>query len=213
MNTALQAMQLVAILRGIRPDEAVAIGTVLYEQGIRCIEVPLNSPEPFDSIGLLARSLPSDCLVGAGTVVSAPDVQRVKDAGGELVVTPNCEPEVIRAALGAGMQVTPGVATPTDAFAAVRAGATHLKLFPASTYGVGHLKALRAVLPASTRMLAVGGIAVEAIPEWLAAGAVGFGVASELYRPGDGAADVERKAGRICGALAAALRQRDGQHA
>lgn len=204
-------MPLVAILRGVRPEEVLDVAAVLYDKGIRCIEVPLNSPDPLNSIGRLARSLPGDCLVGAGTVVTAPDVLRVKDAGGKLIVTPNCDPEVIRTALGAGMEVAPGVGSATEAFAAVHAGATYLKLFPASTYGVAHLKALRAVLPPTTRMLAVGGISVDAIGAWLDAGVAGFGIASELYRAGDSVRDVERKAAQICAALQAALRHRDGQ--
>lgn len=190
----LEGIPLVAILRGVRPDEVKGIGDVLYQNGVRCMEVPLNSPDPFDSISILKESMPGDCLVGAGTVVTASDVGRVKDAGGDIIVTPNTSVPVIKAAVEANMVVTPGVATPSDAFTAVQAGATYLKLFPASSFGTGHLKAMLAVLPKTTRMLAVGGIGAHNMQEWLDAGAVGFGIASELYKAGDSASVVDAKA-------------------
>jgi len=193
IDDALDALPLVAILRGIKPVEAAEIGGVLYRLGARCVEVPLNSPSPFDSIHELASSLPDNCLVGAGTVVNADDVSRVREAGGRLIVTPNTSEAVIGKSLDAEMQIIPGVATATDAITAVQLGVTHLKLFPASTYGPAHIRALLAVLPPNTRFLAVGGIGAADFSQWRSAGVAGFGVGSELYRPGDSAGDVEKK--------------------
>jgi 2-dehydro-3-deoxyphosphogalactonate aldolase len=174
---------LVAILRGVIPERVVGIGDVLYAAGFRMIEVPLNSPDPFASIAALAACNRPDWIVGAGTVLTVADVQRTQAAGGRLVVAPNCDPEVIRSAVQLGMQVMPGFATATEAFQAIQAGARDLKLFPASTYGPRHLQALRAVLPTSVRVLPVGGIGVGDIAAWLTAGAAGFGLGSELFRP------------------------------
>lgn len=201
---ALDTVPIVAILRGITPKEAAEIAAVLYENDLRCIEVPLNSPSPFDSIRILSDALPADCLVGAGTVLSGDDVHKVRDAGGKLIVTPNTFEEVIAAALDADMYPMPGIATPTDAFNAIRVGAKDLKLFPASTYGPGHIRAMRAVLPQDVRVFAVGGIAPGDFAEWLAAGAAGFGIGSELYRAGDSAADVKTKVRAIRAAIEAA---------
>lgn len=192
---------MVAILRGVRPSEAVAIGEVLYAEGFRVIEVPLNSPDPLSSIAGLAKCLPIDCLVGAGTVLSVSEVEQVKCAGGRLIVTPNSNPAVIRAAVEAGMAVIPGFATPTEAFAAIEAGATWLKLFPANSFGAGHLRAVKAVLPATVAILAVGGIDANNIRDWHTAGASGFGIASDLFTPGDSVADVAQKAARITKSL------------
>ena len=174
---------LVAILRGVAPERVVGIGDVLYEAGFRMIEVPLNSPDPFASIAALAARNRSDWIVGAGTVLSVEDVHRTQRAGGRLVVTPNCDPEVIRCAVQLGLQVIPGFATATEAFQAIQAGARDLKLFPASTYGPRHLQALRAVLPQSVRIFPVGGVGAADLAVWLAAGAAGFGLGSELFRP------------------------------
>jgi 2-dehydro-3-deoxyphosphogalactonate aldolase len=184
---------LIAILRGIVPARAAEIGDVLYEAGIRAIEVPLNSPDPFASIAKLAAHR-TDWTVGAGTVLKADDVRRTRDAGGRLIVAPNCDAEVIQSALQLDMQVMPGFATATEAFAALSAGARHLKLFPAVTYGPRHLEALRAVLPGGVEVFPVGGIGGEDIPRWLAAGAAGFGFGSELFRPDYGTADIARRA-------------------
>ncbi|MGA9659509.1 MAG: 2-dehydro-3-deoxy-6-phosphogalactonate aldolase [Asticcacaulis sp.] len=203
LKAAMEAMPLIAILRGVKPEEVGAIGRVLYESGLRCIEVPLNSPNPFESIRILAESMPRDCLVGAGTVTNAEDVERVRAAKGRLIVTPNTDTDVIRAAVAADMYVTPGFATASDAFAAIKAGATYLKLFPASSYGTQHLRALSAVLPKTCKVLAVGGIAGEGIEAWKKAGAIGFGMASDLYQPGDSVEDVQRKSAAICTALRA----------
>lgn len=197
INAVMKAFPVVAILRGIQPDEVVAIGNVLYESGVRCIEVPLNSPTPFGSIRLLADSMPDDCLVGAGTVLTAEDVIRVKQAGGKLIVTPNIFEGVICRALDEGMEIAPGFATASEAFDAIRLGVSVLKLFPASTYGSSHLRALRAVLPENVKVLAVGGIGAEDFAEWQAAGTVGFGIGSELYKAGDSPAVVAEKIGAM----------------
>ena len=181
-SSAIEAV-LVAILRGVTPDRVVEIGAVLYQTGFHMIEVPLNSPDPFKSIAALTAANHPGCLVGAGTVLNVDDVQRTRDAGGKLVIAPNCDPAVIRRAVQLGLQVMPGFATATEAFQAIQAGARDLKLFPASTYGPRHLQALRAVLPKATRVFPVGGVGVKEIPAWLAAGAAGFGLGSELFRP------------------------------
>jgi 2-dehydro-3-deoxyphosphogalactonate aldolase len=190
-------MTLVAILRGIAAERAIGVAHVLYAAGFRAIEVPLNSPDPFASVAALAAGLPPDCLVGAGTVLDAVDVRRTHAAGGRLIVAPNFDVEVIGAATRASMQVLPGIATATEAFGALRAGATQLKLFPASTYGPRHLQALRTVLPQGTRILPVGGVAADHIADWLAAGAAGFGFGSELFRPEYALEDIERRAQRL----------------
>jgi 2-dehydro-3-deoxyphosphogalactonate aldolase len=185
---------LIAILRGIVPGRALGVAEVLYAAGFRAIEVPLNSPEPFASIAALAGGLPADCLVGAGTVLDAEDVRRTHAAGGRLVVAPNFDAGVVAEAVRMAMQVLPGIATATEAFAALRAGATQLKLFPASTYGPRHLQALRTVLPKGVGILPVGGVAADQIADWLAAGAAGFGFGSELFRPDYSIADIARRA-------------------
>ena len=199
LEDALEAMPVIAILRGVTPEEVSDIGSVLYDNGVRCVEVPLNSPSPLDSIRALADTLPTDCLIGAGTVLSADNVKQVKAAGGSLIVTPNTFDGVIRAALEEDMQVIPGVATPTDAFHALRLGASFLKLFPASTYGPDHLRALLAVLPREVRVVVVGGVGPADFGAWCAAGAAGFGIGSELYRAGDSVDEVGRKAAAIIG--------------
>lgn len=189
-----RSLPLVAILRGVRPDDVLAIGHALYDSGIRCIEVPLNSPDPLASIEALAGTLPDDSLIGAGTVLDESQVDAVRDSGGRLIVSPVVNSAVIARAVAAGMLCMPGFATATEAFTAIRGGARFLKLFPASTYGPGHAKALSAVLPASCALFAVGGIASAAFAEWLDAGVLGFGVGSELYRPGDDAGIVADRA-------------------
>lgn len=198
-----QATSLVAILRGLTPERAPSVGSLLVETGFRIMEVPLNSPEPFRTIELLSAAHGAQCLVGAGTVLGVAEVDRVHGAGGRLVVSPNCEPAVIRRALELGMRVMPGIATATEAFTAVAAGATELKLFPAATYGARHLKALKSVLPKHVRVLPVGGIGAQDITEWLAAGADGFGFGSELFTPAYTLAQIETRAR----ALVEALRQ------
>lgn len=197
--------QLVAILRGVTPERARATGLVLYEAGIRIIEVPLNSPDPFDSIAALAASCPADCLIGAGTVLKVEDVHRAYAAGGRLVVSPNCDVEVIRCALQLAMRVMPGIATATEAFTAISAGATTLKLFPAVSYGPKHLQALKSVLPRPVQVYPVGGIGASDIPAWLAAGATGFGFGTELFHPDYDLAEIDRRARQLVQALQGAL--------
>lgn len=185
LTRAMAELPLVAILRGLLPTEAVAIGEVLVESGFRILEVPLNSPDPFDSIRALADQFGDIALVGAGTVIDPADVPRLQEAGGGLVVTPHTDARVILAAKAEGMACLPGVATPSEAFTALRAGADALKLFPAETLGTASLKAWRAVLPVNAALLPVGGITPESMATWRDAGAAGFGLGSALYRPGD----------------------------
>ncbi|WP_243794704.1 2-dehydro-3-deoxy-6-phosphogalactonate aldolase [Saccharopolyspora gloriosae] len=185
---------LVAILRGITPDDVVAVGEVLAEAGLDAIEVPLNSPSPFTSVERLATAVGERCAVGAGTVVDVADVPRARDAGARIVVAPNADPAVIAASIDAGMRPYPGVATPTEAFAAIAAGARHLKLFPADAVGVAGMKAWRAVLPSEVELLPVGGVDDTDLAEWKAAGAGGAGLGSTLYRPGDRPEQVRARA-------------------
>ena len=176
---------LVAILRGVTPDAVVAIGEVLAEAGFAAIEVPLNSPDPIESIRRLAARFAGRLLIGAGTVMSAAQVAAVADAGGRLVVLPHADPAVVRAAKSRGMLAVPGFFTPTEAFAMLAAGADGLKLFPAEAASPAVLKSLRAVLPTGTAVLPVGGIDAGNIAAWRAAGAAGFGIGSAIYKPGD----------------------------
>jgi 2-dehydro-3-deoxyphosphogalactonate aldolase len=185
---------LVGILRGVLPGQVIEVAQVLYGAGFRIIEVPLNSPQPFASITALAGALPADCLVGAGTVLTGEDAHRTHAAGGRLIVAPNCDERVIGEAIKLGMRVMPGIASATEAFCAARAGATQLKLFPASSYGPPHLRALRTVLPKEIQIFPVGGVTAEQIPGWLAAGAAGFGFGSELFRPDYSLDEVKQRA-------------------
>ncbi|WP_286917032.1 MULTISPECIES: 2-dehydro-3-deoxy-6-phosphogalactonate aldolase [Pseudomonas] len=184
LKQAMAQNGLIAILRGLRPEESVAIGEVLYDAGFRIIEVPLNSPQPFDSIRLLRNSLPADCLIGAGTVLSAEQVQQVKAAGGQLIVMPHSDPVVLKAAKEADLYLAPGVVTPTEAFAALAAGADVLKLFPAESLTPAVVKALLAVLPKGTALVPVGGISPDNMQPFLDAGVAGFGLGSGLFKPG-----------------------------
>lgn len=189
--------KLIAILRGVRPDEAIEIGAALIAAGIDRIEVPLNSPDPLTSIARLARAFGERSLIGAGTVLDVAEVAQVGAAGGRLVVSPDMNPAVIAATKAAGLRSYPGVMTPTECFAALRAGADGLKLFPGSLIGPAGLRAIRAVLPPATEVLAVGGAGPENFADWFAAGASGFGIGSALYRPGDDAETVGRRARAI----------------
>ena len=183
LEDALAETPIVAILRGVQPDEVEAVAEALHSAGVRVVEVPLNSPDPLDSIARLARF--EDRMVwGAGTVLSPDRVDAVADAGGRIVVSPNTDPAVIRRSLERGLVPLPGFATASEGFAAYAAGARHLKLFPASTYGSAHIKALKAVLPPDARVHAVGGVGPAVMQEWRKAGADGFGLGSELYKPG-----------------------------
>ncbi len=203
-TAALPALPLIAILRGIRPDEAVAVGEALCVTGWRLIEVPLNSPQPLDSIGQMAAAFPQ-ALVGAGTVLTVADVRNVHAAGGRLVVSPNFNADVVRETVRLGMVSLPGVITPSEAFAALDAGATGLKLFPAEMVSPGVLKALRAVLAADTLLMPVGGITPDNMGAWRAAGASGFGIGSALYKPGMDAAQVRTAAQRFRDAWAGTI--------
>jgi 2-dehydro-3-deoxyphosphogalactonate aldolase len=194
MKAWLDPLPLVAILRGLTPDESVEIGRVLVDAGFRMLEVPLNSPQPFESIRRMSDALGHEYLVGAGTVLDPANVKKVADAGGRLIVMPHADVAVIRAAKDAGLYCVPGVATPTEAFAALAAGADALKLFPAEQASPAVLKAWRAVLPKDLAVLPVGGIAPDNMGPWLAAGAGGFGIGSSLYAPGRPASDVATRA-------------------
>jgi 2-dehydro-3-deoxyphosphogalactonate aldolase len=193
----LDRFPLVAILRGLDPESAEAVGDALVEGGFRIVEVPLNSPEPFRSIELLARRFGEEVLVGAGTVLRPDDVGRVRDAGGRLVVMPHSDAAVVGAAVRAGLACTPGVATPTEAFGALKAGAAALKMFPAEMLPPAIVKAWRAVLPAGTLLLPVGGITPDGMEAYVAAGADGFGLGSALYRPGAAPSEVRDNARRF----------------
>lgn len=199
---ALTNCPLVAILRGITPDEAADVGRALVAAGFGLIEVPLNSPQPFDSIARLVDAVGDRAMIGAGTVTDTADVPRVAAAGGQLIVAPNCDPAVIRAAAAASLVTAPGIFTPSEAFAAIAAGAHALKLFPAEALAPGALKAMRAVLPAGLPVLVVGGITPASMAPWRAAGAAGFGLGSALYQPGLSAAEVASRAQAFVAALA-----------
>ncbi len=191
---AMAALPLVAILRGVKPEEAVGIGEALVAEGFRLIEVPLNSPQPFASIQRLATALAGKAVIGAGTVLKPGDVDAVADAGGSLIVMPHTDVEVIRRAKELKLTAVPGFATPSEAFAALNAGADALKLFPAEANPPQVLKAMKAVLPKSVAVLPVGGIAPDSMKAYVEAGAGGFGLGSALYKPGASAAEVAARA-------------------
>ena len=202
LDDYLAPLPLVAVLRGITPDEIPPVAQALYDEGFRMLEVPLNSPQPLESIRRLAQAHGERCLVGAGTVLDPADVARVRDAGGHLIVMPHADTAVVREAKRLGLVCLPGVATPTEAFAALAAGADGLKLFPAEAMVPAALRAWRAVLPPSTLVFAVGGIRPDNMAPWWAEGAAGFGTGSNLYKPGVGAAQVRS----VAAAYAAAFR-------
>ena len=198
-DKAWASLPLVAILRGLKPQEAEGMGAVLYDAGFRLIEVPLNSPRPLDSIASLRKRFP-DAVIGAGTVLKAAEVRDVASAGGELIVAPNFDREVVEETVRLGLASLPGILTPTEAFAALNAGAHGLKLFPAELASPAVVKALLAVLPKGTPLIPVGGIGAHNLAAWRAAGAAGFGLGSSLYKPGDDAATVRAKAAAIVSA-------------
>ena len=201
-DAALAACPLIAVLRGIRSDEAATIGQALFDAGIHIMEVPLNSPDQLASIRILAKAFGDRAIIGAGTVMTPSDVQDIANVGGRLIVMPHSDPVVIRAAKSAGLICAPGVATPTEAFAALAAGADALKLFPAEMISPAVVKAMRAVLPKSACLIPVGGISAANIPAYKAAGASGFGTGSSLYSPGRSAAEVGRIARELVAAVA-----------
>ncbi|MDT1062827.1 2-dehydro-3-deoxy-6-phosphogalactonate aldolase [Paracoccus sp. CPCC 101403] len=194
---------IIAILRGLTPTDALAVGEALIDAGIDRIEVPLNSSDPLESIRLMATAFAGRATIGAGTVLTVEDVARVADVGGRMIVSPNTNPEVIRETRRLGLESYPGVFTATECFAAIAAGATGLKLFPADQAGTVALKALRAVLPRDMSVYAVGGVGPNNFADWIAAGAQGFGIGSSLYKPGDSADQVGQRAREMVAALPA----------
>lgn len=204
MDSLWDGPPIIAILRGVKPEEVLDIGHALLDQGIKCIEVPLNSPRPIESIRKLVDAFGDRALIGAGTVLTVQDVKDVLGTGAKLIVTPNTEPSVIKQAAAQGARVYPGVMTPTEAFQAISAGATGIKLFPAGRLGPGYYRDLKAVLPANIPVFAVGGVDHTNVGEWISAGVTGFGMASSLYRAGDGPQEVTAKAQKLLDAFARA---------
>lgn len=198
---------LVAILRGVRPEETDGIVDVLIESGMTAIEIPLNSPEPFRSIEIAVKKAPAGILVGAGTVLTVDAVNRLHDAGGRLLVTPNVDVEIIARARAHGMVTMPGVFTPTEALLAAKAGASSLKFFPASALGAAGITAIRAVLPAGLMIAAVGGVSDKNFADYVKAGIVAFGLGSSLYKPGMTAAEVAARARATVDAYDLAVRE------
>ena len=201
LDAALLECPVVAIVRGVRPEEVLDHAEALYDAGVRGVEVPLNSPDPLKSVRLLADAFGARMVVGAGTVLTPDQVEAVANAGGRIIVSPNTAPVVIARAIALGLDPVPGFATATEAFAAIAAGARHLKLFPAATYGPGHLRQLKAVLPPDVVVWAVGGVGPANIAEWWAAGARAFGLGGELYRAGQSIAETASKARRVMAAV------------
>jgi 2-dehydro-3-deoxyphosphogalactonate aldolase len=200
-DAAFARCPLIAILRGVTPGEVVAVGEALFDAGFRLIEVPLNSPDPLESIARLAKAFANRAVIGAGTVLRAAEVTTVRTAGGTLIVSPNTNVEVIATTVKAGLVSLPGCATASEAFAALDAGATALKLFPAEGASPAVLKAMRAVLPRGVRLLPVGGITPGNMAPWREAGAAGFGIGSALYSPGVGLDEIARRARTFVEAL------------
>ncbi|MDE2446260.1 MAG: 2-dehydro-3-deoxy-6-phosphogalactonate aldolase [Alphaproteobacteria bacterium] len=194
LEQALDQCGIIAILRGLEPAEAIRVTQALYDAGVRVVEVPLNSPQPFTSIELIAKAFAGRMVVGAGTVLTEQDVNTLHGHGGQISVSPDCNEAVIARSIALGITPLPGVFTPTEAFSAIRAGATHLKLFPAEAASPTVIKAWKAVLPKHVKVHAVGGVTPENMKDWLAAGASGFGIGSSLYKPGSNLAKVSESA-------------------
>jgi 2-dehydro-3-deoxyphosphogalactonate aldolase len=200
LDEALEACGIIAILRGVTPDEVIDVTQGLFDAGVRVVEVPLNSPEPFVSIEKISQAFAGRMIMGAGTVLSVQDVNVLKASGGMISVSPDCNEAVIARAVEIGLEPLPGVFTPTEAFSAIRAGAKHLKLFPAETASPAVIKAWKAVLPKHVQVYAVGGVTPDNMGDWLAAGAAGFGIGSSLYKPGMTVDAVKEVAGKLVSA-------------
>ncbi|WP_108659876.1 2-dehydro-3-deoxy-6-phosphogalactonate aldolase [Acuticoccus kandeliae] len=205
LDEALARMPIVAVLRGMAPDEAIGVGRALLDAHIPIMEVPLNSPDPFRSIAIQAKEFSAEAIVGAGTVLQPEDVARVADAGGTIIVSPNFNEEVVRATKRCGLISVPGVFTPSEAFRALDAGADALKLFPGDGISPKFVKALRAVLPKETRLVVTGGVDAENLAEWIAGGATGVGIGSALYKPGKSLEAVAKDAKRFADAAQSAI--------
>jgi 2-dehydro-3-deoxyphosphogalactonate aldolase len=201
LRALLQRCPLAAILRGVQPGEVESICSALERAGVCIVEVPFNSPNPLESISILSRSFGKRMLIGAGTLTRPSQVEEVAAAGGQLVVTPHADTAIVRAAKQAGLLAVPGFFNPTEAFALLEAGADAIKLFPAEVLGPPMLKALRAVLPESAIVIPVGGVDANQVAPWMAAGALGLGVGSSIYKPGDDARTVEAKAQALVAAV------------
>jgi 2-dehydro-3-deoxyphosphogalactonate aldolase len=195
----------IAILRGVRPEEVCAVGDVLYDAGFRSLEVPLNSPDPFTSIRALREHLPQDALVGAGTVFAVEDVRRAHEVGAQTIVSPHTDTAVVAETVRLGMRSYPGAATPSEAFAALRAGTRTVKVFPSQQVGHAGVKAWREVLPRDVQLLPVGGVDAAGLAGWVAVGATGFGIGSSLYRPGRDLDDLAARAGDLFAAWRACV--------
>lgn len=193
---------IIAILRGIRPDEILDVAQTLVDQGIKVLEVPLNSPDPYDSIKLLSDNFGSICLCGAGTVVTAEQVDKVQQMGGKLVVSPNVDTAVIKRTIELGMVSVPGFSTPSEAYQAYHSGATYLKMFPAANIGLDYFKSISTIMPTDAKVIATGGINPENICSWLSAGAVGLGIGGDLYKPGISLKELKERAGALTSAIA-----------
>ncbi|MGO2806716.1 MAG: 2-dehydro-3-deoxy-6-phosphogalactonate aldolase [Glutamicibacter arilaitensis] len=200
LTTTLKAAGLVAILRGLCPSQAQGVGEALYASGFRSLEVPLNSPEPLKSIEILRGALPEDAVVGAGTVLTVDQVRSCHEAGSQIIVSPNTNVRVIQETVALGMDSFPGAATPSNAFDAIEAGATNVKIFPAEQVGLAGFKAWTAVIPSGIGLIPVGGINEENMAQWLEAGATGFGIGSSLYKSGRSLEDLKTRAGNLVSA-------------
>jgi 2-dehydro-3-deoxyphosphogalactonate aldolase len=200
LDGALDACGIIAILRGVTPDEIIDVTQALFDAGVRVVEVPLNSPDPFVSIEKISKAFAGRMIVGAGTVLSVQDVNVLKAHGGTISVSPDCNEAVIERAVEIGLEPLPGVFTPTEAFSAIRVGAKHLKLFPAEAASPAVIKAWKAVLPKHVKIYAVGGVTPDNMGDWLAAGVSGFGIGSSIYKPGMTVDAVKEAAGKLVSA-------------